>query len=468
MLAHSFINQEKYKIIATLMVAAFFLYFWINGPLQQSEAILTLEHEETEFARPILVNESQQNKEHFGTVGNFETKGYGNGLVLENEETKKNSNLIENSNEDQVNSMEFTNKLIDHAQKIIGGKGVLKANSDMYYVLVNKEDEQYIYTESTGIINDIRGYAGSVNIALVVDDEGAIISLHHVSSKETESYLKKIANEGFYNQFIGLKLHGANRVDAVSGATLTTEAIAKTATKLVEKAMPEPLVTFADVSELKAFEVEAKLTWWWILHISVIFILFVYGIQKKFKKSKQGIIVISIISVVYIGFFLNNSFTFISFLHPFVGTQVSSLVGLYALFTLLGAIWGKNTYCKYVCPFGNAQRLVLQFSPKKMRSKFFIPNQYINKIRLGITMVLMTGVLLGLRSWSNFELFPDLFGLDIKTVWFFIAVITVFFTARYPMIWCRLLCPTGSVLDLITDAVNYKAKSKKQKVNKLA
>lgn len=180
--------------------------------------------------------------------------------------------------------------------------------------------------------------------------------------------------------------------------------------------------------------------------------------QRWTKKTKKSILILTILAVVYLGFFLNNSFTYISFLHPFIGTSVSSLVGLYALFVLLGAIWGKNTYCKYICPFGNIQKLIIQINPLKTSQKFFLSNKLIKRIRAAITIMLITGILLGLRNWSNFELFPDLFGLSMLSVWFLIAVITIITTIIYPMLWCRLLCPTGSLLDGLSDLVKSKKK----------
>jgi NosR/NirI family nitrous oxide reductase transcriptional regulator len=125
--------------------------------------------------------------------------------------------------------------------------------------------------------------------------------------------------------------------------------------------------------------------------------------------------------------------------------------GLYAFMVLMGAIWGKNTYCKYVCPFGNIQRLIIFINPLKTSRKFFLSNIWIKRIRTAITLILLAGVLLGMRSWSNYELFPDLFGLSVLSVWFVVAVITVLTTLIYPMIWCRLLCPTGSILDTISN-----------------
>ncbi len=133
-------------------------------------------------------------------------------------------------------------------------------------------------------------------------------------------------------------------------------------------------------------------------------------------------------------------------------------MGLYSLMVLLGAVWGKNTYCKYVCPFGNIQRLIIQMNPLKTGRKFFIPNKWVKRLRAALTVILLTGILLGLRNWSNFELFPYLFGLSMLSVWFLIAIVTVLSTMIYPMIWCRLLCPTGSILDGISDLINLKRK----------
>lgn len=457
----TFVKNEKYKLLATLVVAGFFLFFWIKGPLQRTLEIINLETEETEYAKPIMVGEKSINTDGFGTVKSQETDGFGHGLILDKKGEEHDFAMLDKGEEDFSKSEEAAEKVLAHARELIGNdaKLELKATPEMYYVSITNGN-QLVYIESRGIVQGIRGYAGPVHIGLFVNEDGTIRSVHHISSKETESYLQKIQRTGFYAQFEKLKIAGNHEVDAVSGATLTSETIAETASALVGAASNEPLADFASIDSIDAFNVEAKLTWWWILHIGVIFLMFLYGYLKRIKKSKRAIIALSILSVLYIGFFLNNSFTYVSFIHPFVGTSVSSLVGLYAAFTLLGAIWGKNTYCKYVCPFGNVQRLMLQITPKKMTAKFPLSNKWIKRVRGAIAVVLIVGVLMGLRNWSNYELFPDLFGLDYMSVWLFVSLATVLLTVRYPMIWCRLLCPTGSVLDFISDSVNYKPKKK--------
>ncbi|PCI02906.1 MAG: hypothetical protein COB81_04605 [Flavobacteriaceae bacterium] len=360
-------------------------------------------------------------------------------------------------------SPELGAKLLEHAQQFCYAteKATLLPSSSMYFVSVvdSLTAVQRIYLESTDIVPNIRGYAGLINMGIFIDDKGNITEVIHVSSKETQSYLATIKRAGFYQQFEKVTIkNGAQELDAVSGATLSSEAMASTVSALVTQGIPYPVSNYADIDEVNRFSLAAFLNKMWMFHCLVIFLLFAFALQRKFKKTKKTVLIMNVLSVIYIGFFLNNSFTYISFLHPFVGTSVSSLVGLYALFVLLGAIWGKNTYCKYVCPFGNVQRLIMKVSPKNARRKFFIPNAWIYKIRLTIAIVLITGVLLGLRNWSNFELFPDLFGWATLGVWFMVAVGTVGITIIYPMIWCRLLCPTGAVLDGITDLIKLKIK----------
>ena len=413
------------------------------------------------FSKPKFLRKSEKKEvTGYGTIEALETKGFGHSLIT-NQRKEKQAGYGMMTEKESKSSVGHANQLIKHAKTLLNTpletSFQLVKDKGLHGVRVIGK-EPLMYFESEGIVQGIRGYAGSINTGVFVKENGTIHSIHHIGSKETRSYLEKIRRKGYYEQYEHLPLSGNQKIDAVSGATLTSEAIAHTSTALLEKATTGPLINFTQIDEINAFSVTAILSSWWILHISLIFLLFLYGFQKKFRKSKRGVILLSLFSVIYIGFFLNNSFTYLSFIHPFVGTNVSSLVGLYALFTLLGAIWGKNTYCKYVCPFGNVQRLLLQVTPKSATVKFFLPNKWIRRVRSAITVGLIVGVLVGLRGWSNFELFPDLFGPDFRSWWFFTALISVLITLRYPLIWCRLLCPTGSVLDFISDAVNNRKK----------
>ena len=264
------------------------------------------------------------------------------------------------------------------------------------------------------------------------------------------SYLEKIARTNYYSQYNNQNLTKTHQIDAVSGATITTKAIAITVTDLIQYVSVSPMEDLTDRIGISNYLTTASLTLKWIFEIGIVFILFLYAYQKKLRKSKRFVMLTSLASLLYIGFFLNESFTYVTFIHPFIGTSLSSFMGLYALFVLLGAIWGKNTYCKYICPYGNIQRLQLKLT-KGFNKKFFLKNKYIKQVRFTIFFFLTVGILAGIRSLSHLEPFPYIFGFEIQTVWYFaFAVFGLLMNWVYPMIWCRLLCPTGSILDTIT------------------
>ena len=422
-LRKTFFKKEKYKLIATIVVVSFFLFFWINGPLFMSDTTSVTSVARTEYAVPMLVTgEDVTDQEGFGTIRSDRSDEYGYGLVTQPEYPA--FGLLASTEKNPQLSFAHAEQMLENAHAILGEEYNLKIQPapDLYYIEV-QEPESMIYVESTGLVKHIHGYGGVINIGILIKPNGTIRSIHHISSNETASYLKDIENKGYYEQYKTLDLNISNDIDAISGATLTTKAIAQIATYIVGIATPEPVSNYAGLMDISLFDVRAVLSLSWIVHIAVIALLFVYGYQKKIKKGKRQVIVISVLSAAYIGFFMNNSFTYISFIHPFMGTSVSSLVGIYALFTLLGAIWGKNTYCKYVCPFGNVQRLLIQATPKVKRKKLPFSNKWTKRIRGIITLSLITGIFLGLRGWSNFELFPDLFGMDYTSAGFLASLL---------------------------------------------
>ncbi|MEI6866513.1 4Fe-4S binding protein [Flavicella sp.] len=433
----------------------------------QTLEVISIETIETKFSKPVMVGsdgvDKKSSQTSFNTITFEEGNIFGFGLILDKKKPRLNWGFIASAQNSPGLSKELAAKILEHAIRFSNKNEIAQIHPslDMYYVTIN--GNKSIYLESTDIVKNIRGYAGEINVGIIIDENGFLKQVEHISSKETQSYLSDIKKAGFYEQFKKITItNGEQQIDAITGATLTSEAIANTVSQLIKQGIPYPISNYTDVDEVNLFSLEAILNSTWIWHITVIFFMFLFAFQKKIKKSKKTIVILSLLSVLYIGFFLNNSFTYISFIHPFVGTSISSFVGLYSLFVLLGAIWGKNTYCKYVCPFGNVQRLIMRINPKKTRRNFFISNKWIKRIRATITIVLLTGVLLGMRNWSNFELFPDLFGWSTIGVWFIVSLITILITMIYPMIWCRLLCPTGSLLDGISDLMSYKTKIKKR------
>jgi len=457
----NFLGHNKKKWIATFVASIFFLFFWAYGPIQQLVDI-AFEFEQNESqVKPVLITEkAKQNYYNSKSVGEFETSGDGFSLILNKDKKKTTSTIIEFEKQLITNS-KYGNGLKANAVKHFNSKTAtytLKQTAELFYAEINDNGNHYFYFQSKGISDKIKGYSGPLNIGVFTTERGTIKNVLLISSTETKSYLEKIARTQYYSQYKSQDLTKKHKIDAISGATITTKAVALTTTDLIQFVSTNPMENLTDRIGVFNYETNASLTLMWIAEIVVILILFLYAYQKKFRKSKKLVLLASIASLAYIGFFLNESFTYVTFIHPFIGTALSSFMGLYALFVLLGAIWGKNTYCKYICPYGNIQRLQLKLT-KGLNKKFPLKSKGIRQVRFTILFFLVVGILAGFRNLSHLEPFPYIFGIEIQSIWYFtFAIFGLLINWIYPLIWCRLLCPTGSILDTITVISTKKVK----------
>ena len=279
------------KVLSTLVVSIFFIFFWINGPLQVVEVLAHLEQEETEFSRPKIIGEGGEVKS-YGEIEEAKTEGDGWSLVIKNRKKKeKESGLISTAELDVLFSEAYAEKLIAHAQKIISGKieTEIVPTEEFIYLKIKQDGKTFFYQESANLFNNIRGYGGVINVGLLVNEDGEIEKVQHISSKETESYLNKIAKNNFYQRFENLVLEKNNQIDAVTGATLTTEAIAKTTTELAKKSV-ENYIDYLNVEiDVISFHVLAKTSLWWVLHITCYrFIVFIWSFKRNIKRQKKA------------------------------------------------------------------------------------------------------------------------------------------------------------------------------------
>ncbi len=450
-----FLDGQHKRLFATLIIGFMFLYFWVEGPLQKRSTITNLESSNSEFLIPKLILDTPVvEKNEFGLIRvNHPTSPYF-GLVGRRRLPKMFSLVADQQNNPSM-VKEVSENMLTHATAFQPSiKKTLKTAVDMFYLKLHNRQNQLsgLYIESTGLTEQVKGYAGSITLGLFVSPQGAISSAHYISSEETSSYLQQISDLKFYDQFKGLKLDGrSHEIDAVSGATITTEAMTRTISLLLEKAAESPLALYLD-NDPSGTKVQAQITYQWIIQATVIFLIFILYWQSTNKLSRRQHFFLSLFSIFYVGFFLNNSFTYISFLHPFQGVSISYLVGFYCAFVLLGTIWDNNTYCKYICPYGNLQRQITRLFPKSRRN-FFISAKWVRHLRFLLTTAIIAGVFLNMRSWSSYELFPDLFGLETTSSWFWLSLSLILISSLYPMLWCRLLCPTGEVLDRLSRLV---------------
>ena len=436
------------KIGLTAAAVAAFAYFWVNGPLQERPPVFEFEEFVTGYMEPVRSGEEYVPPK-FGVVEEMEHSPYFH-IMTAKKKHRPTHAIIGDSRTNPGLAKEVAEQVLENALLHASNPdGVtLKTALDLYYAEERNADGKVtqLYFENTGLNKRIKGYAGPIDIGMVIDAEGKIQSVTHVFSMETTSYLQDIENDGYYERYQSIPLDGQTyEIDIVSGASLTTEGIARSVSDLVSIARESPLGIYID-SNPAGFEVDPVLPSTWVIDAAMIAVLFIIAFSRITRRSKQWSLAFSLVTVVYLGFFENNSFTYATYTQPFLGISWSYILFIYAVFVLVSAIWDANTYCRYICPYGNVQRLLTRYIP--WHGKLKVSNRIMETIRWAITITLVAGIFSGLPDWGSFELFPDLFGLEImNSQWFWLSLAVVLISAYYPMLWCRMLCPTGAVLD---------------------
>ncbi|MBL8197687.1 MAG: 4Fe-4S binding protein [Chromatiales bacterium] len=441
------------KLGLTALAALAYAFFWVNGPLQEPQPVFEFEEHMSGFAEPIRFGDETQTS-RFGLTTAREEHPYYR-IMTAKERMPRLFAVIGDARTNPGLDAGVAAMVLSGAKAVAANPEnvVLKTALDMYYAEERDSAGNVVqlYLENTGLNKDVKGYAGPIDIGMTVGMDGNIRSIRHLRSMETTSYLADIEKAGFYGQFENIPLDGRSyEVDFISGASLTSEGIARSVGKLVSVARESPLEVYVD-TQATGFDVKAVPPDTWILHAGLIAVLFVGVRLRRVRQSRRLSLALAMSSVLYLGFYANNSFTYVTFLQPFLGTGWSYLLGAYATMVLAGAIWDGNSYCRHVCPYGNLQRLLTRIMP--FRGKLPVSNRVLGGIRWAIALSLCIGITSGLRDWASYELFPDLFGIEVlDSMWFWLSLAVVLASAYYPMLWCRMLCPTGAILDAVAMA----------------
>jgi len=309
-------------------------------------------------------------------------------------------------------------------------------------------------------------YGGPLTLASVIDQKGKIKSVELLSHGDTPAYIQKLRNKGYFRQFKGkdaayLPETGKNW-DAVSGATLSSNAIMRANTRAAHKIAiqqfqlnPQPLENHV------VYTLEHLL-------LALLILLSIVNIWLASSKLK---LVYVLASVVVVGFMANqmiNVGNFSALLLGFVPTLSENL----AFWILLGGVFasiillGRNIYCGHICPFHGIQYLLhkisnlnLPLSPLALRFGRYIPYT-------GLWAALMVGLITSNPSSGAYEPFSMIFSLQGTGIQWFIMPAVIIGAFFIPDMFCRFFCPAGAMLSLITNLRNRSVYQLKQLVSR--
>lgn len=316
---------------------------------------------------------------------------------------------------------------------------IVNENPLVYEVSLDGEQIGFLGIESE------KGYQSPIKMAVLINNSSQIINVKVVDQDETPSFFLRIANSMFFNQFQdksisdGFKIN--ENVDAVSRATISSNAITKAIHKSVDFVGAEYLST--DVANVyRGFNFGT-------VDLAIIMMFILVLIANKLNNKKLRMLIL-FYSIIILGFKFSTFVTLSSFFQIFTLNFPSLADNLRWYLLVIGSILlvglsGKNLYCSYICPFGAIQELDFKIAkvPFNISSNVKKRLSLIPYILAYISLVLvLTTENIGALSYEPFSLLFSGSGLDILWVLIFVVLFAGLGILRP---YCKFGCPVGII-----------------------
>lgn len=315
---------------------------------------------------------------------------------------------------------------------------------DRYEVYGSDGDMDFFVLLTSPYCNDIRGFGGNVPFAIMVDPNEKIKKIHLLEHYETPSWIRDLENVHFFDTWNGMDISTAlnTEIDAVSGATMTSEAIVR--------CMSRRLSEYKEVEEIlkkkNITNIFGVIFSFFIILLATVSFLFP-GKTSKFR------IFLLLGSLIVLGFWQVQMLSVAQFENWIInGMNIMSNIVLFIIILmsiLIPVLTNKAFYCQYVCPYGAAQELAgrLKFIRIKLNNKTI---KILSHIKFGllfiIAVVSIANIKISLEDFEPFSAFQYNFASVIVLV---IAITMLVLSLFYNKPWCRFFCPTGAFLTML-------------------
>ncbi len=297
---------------------------------------------------------------------------------------------------------------------------------------------------SAGHAPDVRGYSGPTPLAVILDADRTIVKVELLKNAEDGSFMQSVVDSGLMKKWDRLKVNEAagHQVDAVTGATFSSTSIIQNMA-LTMRALQADKVTVTPATHLSV------LNWACLAVITLAAILAVFwkhgGVLRKIQLW-LNIIVLGVLSGQFISLSGLSSRVADGYLLSGAGLIVGVMIVCAVVIPLLT---GRNFYCFWLCPFGSLQETAGSFNPHKL----VLPAK-LAKV-LGYSRGGIFGLLIFLWSCNlgfelvSAELFPSMLWSVASASMLYGGILVVIFSLFIARPYCRFLCPTGFLMDLI-------------------
>ena len=313
-----------------------------------------------------------------------------------------------------------------------------------YFVVKNAENETIGSVMLSSPYSDgIKGYAGPTPLLIALDKEGKILQVKILANRETPGFLKSVTNAGFFESWNGLTVDEALQkdVDAVSGATYSSRGI--------QNSLKARLAVVSRQSVADTTDNSALLPNICILLVVIMALICFFNPQK----TKTLRLVTLLLSIGILGFWRNASMSLLKF-YSWLTSGITwplewAMVAIFALAVLLPLFTGRAFYCTYLCPMGALQEL----AGKACKKKVTVPKTAVTILLIIRKLFLLTLLILVAANAGIDLAFAEPFSVfSVQSITLFsivFAAIVLVVSLFINRAWCRFLCPTGLLFDLV-------------------
>lgn len=302
-------------------------------------------------------------------------------------------------------------------------------------VITTSDHKVTVSTE--GMEGTVTGFAGPVPVNIVIED-GRITDIELLPNSETPSFQKRAA--AILDQWIGKTPAEALalRVDAVSGATYTSNAIISN--------VNVGLAYYDGISATNEQSVPLKI--WAALLVTL-----AACIVPLFVKNKIYYNVQLLANVIVLGFWAGqflDYYMIVNFFSNGVSWPLGIVIAVMLVSAFIYPVFGKTQYyCNHVCPLGAAQILAGEMCGFKIKISPKIIHGLERFRRLLWCVVMLTLWFDCWTDWLDWELFQA-FQFESAAGWIIgLAIAFVLLSLIVSRPYCRFVCPTGSIFKFI-------------------
>lgn len=286
----------------------------------------------------------------------------------------------------------------------------------------------------------IIGYAGTTPVEIHIVN-GSIVGVVALENDESPRFFNSLTEEGLFEQWNGLQPKDAlaKPVDAVSGATYSSDAVINTVRHTLAKYVNDS--ERSPLSDIFSWKLVITL----LVIISAAILPFLY-------KNKTARLIQLVLNVIVIGFW-SHSFLSLSLIVNAISNGFTLTTGIIPVVLLIIAfifpLFGKsNHYCNYVCPLGSLQEIAGSINKRKIKMSARLA-KWLDHFRQALWVAILLLMMLGIGfDILDYEAFSAFMLNQASTQVLVLACVFVILSIFTPRPYCRFICPTGTTLKI--------------------